>query len=413
MAGIAIGMTPNAALVATVLYGWWSNHSYKSALIFAATCSLLGNVAYAMALPYNSTSLIMIGRALNGFGSARSINRRFIADTFSKRDRTSAAAAFVTAGALGMACGPALAAILSGLSYPLDGKLWSLESAPGYIMIIPWAVYLIATIVFFEEPDRSHMFVETPKKPSSINLANGNGENTYLLADNQSASGELEPPPKKVTFLSNIPVMTTLWVYFILKLVLECLMSSCPTMTSHYFGWSSRESGCFLAFLGLLMFPANMVVARLSHRFEDRELIRASLGAISLSILGFAGYIPGIKYSMFQYMPFGVCIFISTNALEGPNMSLLSKSIPSSWAKGIFNTGFLATEAGTLARSVGDVWITLAERDMGVEGILDLIFVPLLVLCGASLLLVHRNYDRMIEEDDDKEQAVLEQVKKC
>ena len=78
MAGIVIGMTPNAALIATVLYGWWSNHSYKSALVFAAFCSFLGNIAYALALKYDSIELIMIGRALNGFGSARSINRKLL-----------------------------------------------------------------------------------------------------------------------------------------------------------------------------------------------------------------------------------------------------------------------------------------------------------------------------------------------
>ena len=100
-AGIIIGMTPNAALLATVLYGWWSNYSYKSALIFAATSSWVGNICYAMALHYNSLTLVLIGRFCNGFGSARSINRRFIADTFSKRERTAASAAFVTAGALG------------------------------------------------------------------------------------------------------------------------------------------------------------------------------------------------------------------------------------------------------------------------------------------------------------------------
>lgn len=75
MAGVVIGMTPNAALAATVLYGWWSNHSYKSALAFAASCSLLGNVAYALALRHGSMHLILLGRGLNGFGSARAINR--------------------------------------------------------------------------------------------------------------------------------------------------------------------------------------------------------------------------------------------------------------------------------------------------------------------------------------------------
>lgn len=75
MAGVVIGMTPNAALVATILYGWWSNHSYKSALVFAASSSFLGNVAYALALKHDSIWLVMVGRGLNGFGSARSINR--------------------------------------------------------------------------------------------------------------------------------------------------------------------------------------------------------------------------------------------------------------------------------------------------------------------------------------------------
>jgi uncharacterized protein YdcH (DUF465 family) len=108
MAGIIIGMTPNAALVATVLYGWWSNHSYRNALIFAACSSVLGNILYALALHYHSLPMVLMGRFFNGFGSARSINRRYIADTFSKADRTAASADFVTSGALGMATGPAI-----------------------------------------------------------------------------------------------------------------------------------------------------------------------------------------------------------------------------------------------------------------------------------------------------------------
>jgi len=112
MAGIIIGMTPNAALIATVLYGWWSNYAYKSALLFAAGSSLVGNLCYALALRRHSIHLVMLGRFLNGFGSARSINRRFIADTFSRAERTAESAAFVTAGAMGMAAGPAIAALL-------------------------------------------------------------------------------------------------------------------------------------------------------------------------------------------------------------------------------------------------------------------------------------------------------------
>mmetsp|Transcript_13633 Transcript_13633/g.29536 ORF Transcript_13633/g.29536 Transcript_13633/m.29536 type:complete len:778 (-) Transcript_13633:200-2533(-) len=394
MAGIVIGMTPNAALVATVLYGWWSNHSYKSALVFAAACSFFGNIAYALALSYDSINLILLGRALNGFGSARSINRRFIADTFSRRDRTAASAAFVTAGALGMACGPAIAALLSQLVFPHDSKLWTVETSPGWVMLCMWSLFLIASVFFFEEPDRTHIF----GKKSTLELAAKNGEDKFLLRDDPF-SGELESvcePP----IWRNVPVMITLWVYFILKLALEALMSSSPILTRYYFGWDAQATGFFLAFLGLLMFPANMIVARLSHRFEDREIIYSSLVAILCGTVGFICYLPS-KYTVVQYMTFGICIFISTNALEGPNMSLLSKSIPRSWAKGIFNTGFLATEAGTAARSVGDVWITLASHVAGVPSLLNAIFVPMLGLVAVSLFLVRRNYNQLVEEDDD------------
>jgi len=106
LSGIIIGMTPWAALVSSILYSWWANHSYKSALIFASACSLIGNVLYALALPCNSLTMVIIARLLNGFGGARAINRRYIADVFTSHERTAASVAFVTAVALGMTVGP-------------------------------------------------------------------------------------------------------------------------------------------------------------------------------------------------------------------------------------------------------------------------------------------------------------------
>lgn len=298
-----------------------------------------------------------------------------------------------------MACGPALAAISSQINFSPGQKLLTVETAPGWIMLCLWSIFWIASVLFFEEPDRSHIF-GTKSQTVELTATKGDeGEKKYLLSDVQSSQemdSYREPPLYK-----NVPVMVTLWVYFILKLVLECLLSSCPTLTTYYFGWGSRSSGLFLACLGLLMFPANMVVARLSHRYEDRELIYSSLVAMLCSIMGIIAYHPQGYYSMGQYMSFGICVFIATNALEGPNMGLLSKTIPRSWAKGIFNTGFLATEAGTLARSVGDVWITLATASAGVSGMLNAIFVPMLGLVILSVMLTRHYYDKMVEIDED------------
>ena len=57
-------------------------------------------------------------------------------------------------------------------------------------------------------------------------------------------------------------------------------------------------------------------------------------------------------------------------------MSLLSKTIPKHWAKGLFNVGLLATEAGTLGRVFADVFITYSGLD-GINYLLNRIFVSL------------------------------------
>jgi predicted MFS family arabinose efflux permease len=215
----------------------------------------------------------------------------------------------------------------------------------------------------------------------------------------EKKKGKKEPP-----IYANAPVIMTLWIYFVLKLALECLLSSSATLTSFYFGWDAQTVGTFLAFLGLLMFPANMVVAKLSHNYEDRELIYVTLMVMLVSVCGIIAYRPS-HYTATQYTVFAVCVFLSANVLEGPNMSLLSKTIPRSWAKGTFNSGFLATEAGTLARSVGDVLISAAHASLGVSSLLNATFLPFLLLVFVTLLLTRRYFDQMIEEDDDDDDS--------
>ena len=80
------------------------------------------------------------------------------------------------------------------------------------------------------------------------------------------------------------------------------------------------------------MFPANMAVARFSRFFEDRDLIRSFTFAILCECLGIIAYFPN-HYSILQYTVFGIFLFISANSIEGPNMSLLSKTIPKSWVR--------------------------------------------------------------------------------
>lgn len=307
LSGIIIGMTPIAALVSTVLYSWWTSYSYKAALIFASACSVLGNLLYAAGLPYNSLTMVFVGRLLNGFGSARSINRRYIADTFSRKERTAASAAFVTAGALGMAAGPAIASLVHFTIPDNSTNLyWQVENSVGWVMGLVWAIYLLCLVVGFTDPP----------KPESHNENGSNSERKGLLSNGDPVSSE---PP----LWRNIPVMTTFWIYFVLKFALEASLSSTAMLTKFYFGWEGDKSGMYMAALGLLMLPANYGVARLSRSYSDRELI------LVLQVLLLVGCLVLIKYtshySLVHYIVGSIAIFIGANALEGPNMSLLSK----------------------------------------------------------------------------------------
>lgn len=160
LSGVIVGMTPIASLASAVLYSWWANRSYKSPLVFATLCLIVGNLLYGLALNYDSIAMAIAGRLLNGFGGARAINRRYIADTYSREERTQASALFVTASALGMAAGPALAAALDYVpDFKVAGVIVSVETAPGFVMFGLWAVYLVVTIWLFVEPDRD-AFIE-------------------------------------------------------------------------------------------------------------------------------------------------------------------------------------------------------------------------------------------------------------
>ena len=267
-AGLIIGMTPVAALLSTLLYSWWTSYSYKSALIFASVCSLTGNACYAAGLPSQSLTLVLVGRLLNGFGSARSINRRYIVDSFGRRQRTAASATFVTAGSLGMATGPAVAALLeftvsdnnildpnnntdgdydSSHSSSSPNLYWQVENAPGWIMLVVWTLYLILLLCFFQDPPKRRLQQQKKKvfeqqqqrrrlqeqkkqeqKQTQVVLKIA-GRSSYVVQESSYSdlTMSMRPPKYIVNFYEYIAVIVTIVVYFVLKLVCDLYMCVC------------------------------------------------------------------------------------------------------------------------------------------------------------------------------------------
>ena len=139
------------------------------------------------------------------------------------------------------------------------------------------------------------------------------------------------------------PMLTTLFTYFVLKLAQEEMGNSAPDSMTYYFGWKSEWVGIYLSILALSLVPINFGMGIISEHFSDRRMI------IVASVVMLFGCFIMLDYSYFnidftiqQYFAGSIIVFVSSQLLEGFNMSLLSKVVPEHLARGTFNSGFLA-----------------------------------------------------------------------
>lgn len=66
-----------------------------------------------------------------------------------------ASAGFVSASALGMACGPALACLLQ-TNFKIYKFTMNQDTLPGWVMAFAWLVYLLWLWICFQEPSREN-----------------------------------------------------------------------------------------------------------------------------------------------------------------------------------------------------------------------------------------------------------------
>jgi len=356
LAGVIVGLTPFAGLFSSVAFSAASNGgTVKAPLLAASAACLTGNALYAAAYTARSLPLVFAGRLLVGFGGARAINRRFIADFSARPDRTRRSAAFVAVSALGMAAGPALASALSRApAGVLGGVAFNNLTTPGWALTLVWAVYMaVLGAVFRDRPPPAGA-------PAAVAAA--------------AADAAADPPPKSVRDVLGIVVrerglLVCLWVYFIIKVAAELLVASAGTVAVA-FGWGPGTVGAFLAALGLLMFPANALGSALLRAAEQDDR-RPLLWTLSVLAVGCAVIVPlpvGGAYSAAHYTVAAVLVFVSSNLVEAHAMALLVDTMPPALAGGTLNGGLLSTEAGMLGRAMGDLGVTLAGFGLGAGG---------------------------------------------
>ncbi|KAK2994825.1 hypothetical protein RJ640_018807 [Escallonia rubra] len=409
--GIVIGAMAVAQVFSSVYFSAWSNKSYFRPLVFSSIVLFLGNAMYALAYDCNSIAVLLIGRLLCGFGSARAVNRRYISDCVPLKIRMQASAGFVSASALGMACGPALAGLLQ-INFKLYKITLNQDTLPGWIMAVAWLFYLVWLWISFKEPSRQTEENHTPQESNggsvqSDVLEKGLGQPLLLSTEeneldedgedaSEEAPEEARGPANSIGSAYRLltpSVKVQLLIYFMLKYVMEILVSESSVITTYYFGWSTTGVAIFLACLGLTVLPVNVVIGNyISNMFEDRQILLASEFMVCLGIL--LSFHIVIPYSVPQYVCSGLILFVFAEVLEGVNLSLLSRVMSSRLSRGTFNGGLLSTEAGTIARVIADATITLAGY-LGESRLLNVTLLPSLVICISSIIATCWTYNSL------------------
>ncbi|KAK4435255.1 SPX domain-containing membrane protein [Sesamum alatum] len=408
--GIVIGAMAVAQIFSSVYFSAWSNKSYFRPLVFSSIVLFIGNAMYALAYDLNSISILLLGRVFCGLGSARAVNRRYISDCVPLKIRMQASAGFVSASALGMACGPALAGLLQ-TNFKLFNITFNQDTLPGWVMAVAWLIYLVWLWISFREPAHETEVNHAPPQSSAENDKLEKGLVQPLLASKEHEQGDdgdqecdlSEEAPEESRLPANSfgsayrlltpSVKVQLLIYFMLKYAMEILLSESSVITTYYFGWTTSTVSIFLACLGLTVLPVNIVVGSyISNMYEDRQILLASEIVVFLGILFSFHFI--VPYSVPQYVCSGLVMFVAAEVLEGVNLSLLSRVMSSRLSRGTYNGGLLSTEAGTLARVVADATITLAGY-LGQSTLLNITLMPSLIICIASIVATCCTYNSL------------------
>ncbi|NP_001183461.1 SPX domain-containing membrane protein OsI_08463 [Zea mays] len=407
--GVIIGSMAVAQIFSSVYFSAWSNRSYFRPLVFSCIMLFLGNLLYALAYDLNSLTVLIAGRLLCGLGSARAVNRRYISDCVPLKTRLQASAGFVSASALGMACGPALAGLLQ-TKFKIYGLTFNQNTLPGWVMCLAWIAYLFWLWISFKEPGHiaTENSVSTQSSDSgrrvSGNLEGGLGE--PLLIDAKAGQDEddedNDDPEESHTPATSLAaayrlltpsVKVQLLIYFMLKFAMEILLSESSVVTTFYFKWTTSTVAIFLAVLGLTVLPVNVIVGSyVTNLFQDRQILVASEIMVLIGIVMSFCFTP--HYSVPQYVTSALITFVFAEVLEGVNLSLLSRVMSSRLSRGTYNVGLLSTEAGTLARVAADMTITAAGY-LGQGRLLNATLLPSLVICLASIVATFCTYNSL------------------
>lgn len=194
----------------------------------------------------------------------------------------------------------------------------------------------------------------------------------------------------------SMEVLVILLIYTVNKTGQELVISSIPVITLQEFDWTAEGGGYYMAIVGASVLPMILAMSYFMQDSEEREMVLQLTYTCIIFLFMLLHFTIFGDYTILQYVIGSAMLFACLNTLEGVIMTLLSKLISPELAKGTFNSGLLATEAGTFGRVIGDFCITFFGASHNPTILVNTLFLPLVLMMLLTLGLIHYYYDRLI-----------------
>uniref|UniRef100_A0A3P9J337 Major facilitator superfamily domain containing 8 n=1 Tax=Oryzias latipes TaxID=8090 RepID=A0A3P9J337_ORYLA len=279
-------------MVASPLFGWWSNHRLRrEPLVCSIFINLAANIYYAYAyLPKtNNKYHLLMSRAFVGFGAGNvAVVRSYVAGATSLRERTGAMANMSACQALGFILGPALQAGLSfigeeGVTVDVIKLQLSMYTTPALLAALFGLINILLVVLVLKE----HRVDEDGKQIQAINCTSED------RVDIEEAELSID---QVAVLISNVLFFTVMFIFAVFETI-------ATPLSMDMFSWTRKEAVlyngiimCAIGFESILVFLA---VKAASQRFGDRPVLLAGFAVI---FCGFIVLLPwGHHYPKIQW----------------------------------------------------------------------------------------------------------------
>eukprot|EP00586_Coscinodiscus_wailesii_P018868 CAMPEP_0172514694 /NCGR_PEP_ID=MMETSP1066-20121228/262076_1 /TAXON_ID=671091 /ORGANISM="Coscinodiscus wailesii, Strain CCMP2513" /LENGTH=506 /DNA_ID=CAMNT_0013295467 /DNA_START=68 /DNA_END=1588 /DNA_ORIENTATION=- len=401
--GLIMSAFSFASFCAKPILGWWSDatKSFRIPYITSLVVSTLGGLVYllASALPAGPAAVgaILAARLLGGVGAANSaLGFAYIAHAVPQEEQTSVNSMLSMMRILGMALGPGVNVLVSGIDYDIGE--WTLNSlnSVGLILIVSNIAAMVLIYTFLDEPDYAEDDddEETAAKPQLSMQSSSFADSTFVIMR---------------AFMS-LDIIVPMLSIFAFNANFQLIETGFAPAANHALGWGPVQTSMALGSISFLIALNMYVVMKLSSNgISDPKLLGGGLVLSTVSYLSlYLCWVFGGSALQF-YVPIaaGGCAFpflaaptrsIFTMAVGAkPALKMYQGSMQAVLSMAASVAGFLAPSliAAYCLRTPEEVDASTDKRELTPWGL----FAPVLSLVTLLGLVVITVFDKKTAND--------------